>query len=150
MSKTLPVSIVIFLKDIDTQGAKLWMQVRREDGPLDGLLEFPGGKIELGENSEMAARREVFEEVDYTIPDQGKVPLFLIHPYDYSDRSICLYVHIAKGDELPAEKGRWIELDYKKKSIICEGTIPAVNHIIIDKLLGHIEIQYNAGTWEQI
>lgn len=39
------------------------MQTRESSDELNGLLEFPGGKVEVNETVEEAARREVQEEV---------------------------------------------------------------------------------------
>ena len=61
-------------------------------GTHSAQISFPGGKIEEGESSEDAARREVYEEVNFSIPANKKLPLFIMHPYTYSDRNIQLFV----------------------------------------------------------
>ena len=52
-----------------------FVQKRVEDGPLNGLWEFPGGKIEAGESAIDSAIREFQEEVGVTIKNQD-VTLF--------------------------------------------------------------------------
>ena len=69
MLKKIFVSIVIFTKDFNNQDFKIWTQVRLEAGPLYEKLEFPGGKIELGETPKKAAIRKVEEEVGVNIQD---------------------------------------------------------------------------------
>ena len=41
----------------------LWCQQRNSQDELAKLLEFPGGKIEVGESPREAAKRETLEEV---------------------------------------------------------------------------------------
>ncbi len=55
-----------------------------------GLWEFPGGKVEPGESSVDALRRELTEELGITA--QSFHPLIQI-PYDYGDRRVVLDVH---------------------------------------------------------
>ena len=128
--KNIIVSIVLFLKEINKDSFKVWVQVRLEEGPLFGMLEFPGGKIEVGETPEMAGRREVLEEVGLEIP--SIVPLVLFKYQDYSTelKNICLFVLLAPFDQMPYEKGQWLEIFYETKSAPFKGKIPPINHVI--------------------
>ena len=87
--KNLLVSVALFLKEINGQSFKVWVQVRIEKGPLFGLLEFPGGKIENGETPETAARREVLEEVEMVIPVDSPLVLFKYQDYSTDLKNIC-------------------------------------------------------------
>ncbi len=49
------------------KGSRLLITRRREEGLLGGLWEFPGGKVEPGEPSEDACRREIREEVGLAV-----------------------------------------------------------------------------------
>jgi len=64
---------------------------RRIGGYLDGLWEFPGGKMEGRESPQQAAEREISEELNLRIR-AGKRLLVLEH--DYPDKRIRLhFVH---------------------------------------------------------
>ncbi|MFN8370323.1 MAG: NUDIX domain-containing protein [Bacteriovoracaceae bacterium] len=65
--KIVNVSIGIFLKNLTQKSVDVWMQERKEDGPLNGLWEFPGGKIEPNETAIDAVIREIHEEVEIEI-----------------------------------------------------------------------------------
>lgn len=143
--KNLIVSIALFLKEIKDDSFKVWVQVRLEEGPLYGLLEFPGGKIEEGETPEVAARREVLEEVDFVIPSSSPLVLFKIQDYNHATKNICLFVFISPCDQLPEDRGQWLEISYLEKSSPFQGKIPPINHVIIDELAVYLQSQQMAG-----
>lgn len=153
MKKNLIVSIAIFIKDIGPKSFKLWTQVRLEEGALYGKLEFPGGKIEVGETPEEACRREVHEEVDVLLPMDEKLVLFKYQDYSVENKNICLFVFLSKFSEFPIEKGDWHEIPYDLKSDFLQGKIPPINHVIIDELAVYIKNQHEAGLthllWQQ-
>jgi 8-oxo-dGTP diphosphatase len=62
---------------------------RAEDVHQGGLWEFPGGKIEPGEDPQAALERELREELD-VIPEAAR-PLIRV-PWDYPDRHVLLDV----------------------------------------------------------
>ncbi len=143
--KNLIVSIVLFLKEINETSFKMWVQVREEVGPLYGMLEFPGGKIEDGETPETAGRREVLEEVGIVIPEESRMVLFKQQDYSTDLKNICLFCYISNYDQLPQEKGQWLTVSYDQKSAPLAGKIPPINHVIIDDLAVYIQSQFNAG-----
>ena len=150
MKKNLLVSIVLFLSDISDIGFKVWVQERLEPGPLYGLWEFPGGKIEPGETPEAAARREVLEEVDFLIPASSVLKQFKFQPYETETKNICLYVFISPENQIPAAKGQWFEISYTSKSAHLKGKIPSINHVILDDLAVYIQTQQKANLIDHI
>jgi len=153
LKKNLIVSIAIFIKDIGPTSFKIWTQVRLEEGALYGMLEFPGGKIEVGETPEMACRREVHEEVEVLLPEDEKLVLFKYQDYSVENKNICLFVFLSKFTDFPVGKGDWSEITYDKKSDYLQGKIPPINHVIIDELAVYIKNQFDAGLtdllWQQ-
>jgi 8-oxo-dGTP diphosphatase len=148
--KNLIVSIVLFLKEISATGFKVWVQVRLEAGPLYGLLEFPGGKIEDGETPELAARREILEEVDFIIPEDARLVLFKLQEYGHETKNLCLFVFLSDCANMPEAKGQWLEMSYAQKSSIFMGKIPPINHVILDELAIYIESQFNSGMIDSL
>lgn len=57
------------------EDGRVLMQRRPIDKQHGGLWEFPGGKLEPGETPEMAAIREIEEELGIVIPPETLIPL---------------------------------------------------------------------------
>jgi len=78
---------------------------------LSGFWEFPGGKLEKGENTEECIIREILEELDIHIVITGKLPYV---EYHYPEKSIRLIPFICKlsSGEIKLHdhsEYRWIE-----------------------------------------
>jgi mutator protein MutT len=83
---------------------------RRHAGThLEGMWEFPGGKVDPGESHAEALRREIREELDADVDVQELV--FEI-THDYPDRSIALYFYkcTLRGEPRPLlrQEMRWV------------------------------------------
>ena len=86
------------------RGDAVYLQRRVEpDGPLDGLWEFPGGKIGLEESGADAAAREFHEETGGRIA-VGELIIETFHAYP--DRSVALQLFLARELSPPLEDDR--------------------------------------------
>ena len=87
-----------------------FLVTRRQPGVhLEGLWEFPGGKVDAGETHAEALRREIREELDTdAVPDA----LVLRTSHDYDERSIELFFYRCRLEGLPrpqlGQEMRWV------------------------------------------
>lgn len=150
IKKNLLVSIVVFIRNVGDQGFEFWTQKRLEEGPLFGKMEFPGGKIEIGETPEEAARREVHEEVGLLIPKDLKLHLFKQQIYSNEKKNICLYVYFGEFQHPTLLESGWMKLEYESKSSPYAGVIPEINHVFIDEMAVYIESLVKNKSWQYL
>ena len=107
----------------------IFVQERAGDSLLGGLLEFPGGKIEVGESPLQAAIRETQEECGLELdPSSGRE--IWQQRYQYPDRRV--HIHFLLFDvpeELPSGSGIWVP-----EENLNANSFPAANRQIIDLL----------------
>ncbi len=112
---------------------EVWVQVRTDDGPYHGMLEFPGGKIEAEEEPLTGAVREVEEEVGIKIdPRLGK--FMGTYRNMLPNKTILLYVFLFPDLRELAGIGEWLKVEKTSLSSPYLGKIPPPNHQIIDDL----------------
>lgn len=130
--KLVPVALALFYEKYE-ESLKVWVQIREDDGPYHGMLEFPGGGIEPGETPLQAAVREVEEEVGITILEaDGKFmgTYHNVHPA----KTILLYVFLFPDSPALKGRGQWLTIKHPELSSSFKGLIPEPNHKIIDDL----------------
>ncbi|MXZ81267.1 MAG: 8-oxo-dGTP diphosphatase MutT [Gammaproteobacteria bacterium] len=85
--RRLQVVVGLFVND----DRKFLVQQRRSGTPCAGKWEFPGGKIEMGEDAESALRRELGEELGVDVLDASSLATI---PHDYDHAKVDLDVFI--------------------------------------------------------
>jgi len=101
---------------------------RPADRHQGGLWEFPGGKVERGEQARAALARELHEELGIDVHDAR--PLITIR-HDYPDKSVLLDVWrvTAFGGEPHGKEGQAIE--WVSPHDLPRRDFPAANHSIV-------------------
>jgi len=94
---------IILPYETNEEGLDLFVQLRSEDGPLDGLWEFPGGKVEKGESPVISATREFREEVGVELSEDD-LSHFSIFPYEYEDRSLIFFIYTVAASVIADKK----------------------------------------------
>ena len=110
---------------------KVLIQKRPEEGLLGGLWEFPGGKIEAGEEGELALLREIKEETGLDVDICEKIGT-IQHAYTHFKITLSAWFCDWKKGEpqtLAATKNRWINMHQ-----IQEYAFPKANLKILELL----------------
>lgn len=106
----MPTLIVVAAALLDASGRVL-LQQRAPGKAMEGLWEFPGGKVEEGETPEAALVRELREELGVELRESDLVPTcFASAPL--GDRHMLLLLYICRnwtGDPVPLDAAalRW-------------------------------------------
>lgn len=69
---------------------KILLSQRKKEQDFSGLWEFPGGKVEAGEEDNLALIRELQEELDITVTMQEKALSF---QYKYPTKTIDFIIY---------------------------------------------------------
>ena len=94
--------------------------------------EFPGGKIEEGENSQEALKRELFEELNIKI---DKIKLFdsVVHEYELFRANIEFFLINEWSGKLINKEGQnlhWKKLNDLIGLKILDADVPVINKLI--------------------
>jgi mutator protein MutT len=106
---------------------------RMPNDTLAGYWEFPGGKVDMGEELKAALQRELREEIGLET-EIGEEIHRIIHPYP--DRDVRLYffdVRILSGEPQKIEVAdlRWVSVDQ-----LMDFQFPEADRLLLDQLRG--------------
>ena len=105
------MTLIVVAAIVEDHG-RYFVTRRQKGAHLEGLWEFPGGKIEGGESLEDGLRRELKEELG-TVVEVGEEIFTVTH--DYADRSVelhflsCTFLNAPVA--LLGQEMRWVARD---------------------------------------
>jgi 8-oxo-dGTP diphosphatase len=116
---------------IPIAGGKLLVRRRAVGSPLAGTWEFPGGKLEAGEEPSAAAGRELQEETGLTARDLEPL-LVLVH--EYPERSVRLHVFLSRVSEGEVKRDGSRDWTWKSLAELRKLEMPEANARILAAL----------------
>jgi 8-oxo-dGTP diphosphatase len=118
---------------VDADGRVLIAQ-RPEDKTMAGLWEFPGGKIEKGEQPEQTLIRELKEELGIIVSEACLAPLtFASHSYPDFHLLMPLYVCRRWEGTVTALEGQ--QLAWVKPNRLCDYEMPPADVPLVSHLM---------------
>jgi 8-oxo-dGTP diphosphatase len=112
--RTRPIILVAAVALLNEEG-KVLLAKRPPGRPLAGLWEFPGGKVDPGEDPETALIRELMEELGIEIARANLVPLtFASHAYPEFHLLMPLYLCKRWEGDIAAQENQellWVKPD---------------------------------------
>lgn len=129
MKKHYTVSAAIIVEN------KKILCVQRNKGKYDYIsykYEFPGGKLEVGENEEDALKREISEELNLEIDVAEK---FLVVTHEYLDFDLTMHSYLCKANTEKLVLKEHIDAKWLHKNELIELDWAAADLPIVSKLI---------------
>ena len=129
MKKHYTVSAAIIIEN------KKILCVQRNKGKYDYIsykYEFPGGKLEVGENEEDALRREISEELNLKIDVAEK---FIVVTHEYLDFNLTMHSYLCKANTVQLVLKEHIDAKWLYKNELIELDWAAADLPIVSKLI---------------
>lgn len=111
---------------------KVLIAQRLENSHMGLKWEFPGGKIEKGEDAAACLIREIREELDLGI-EVGEELMVVEH--QYQDRKVILHCHWCRylrgaGKKLGCHSFKWVSTADLKDYDFSEADLPVVKYLV--------------------
>ena len=110
-----PTYLFVAAAALVDENGRILVQRRPKGKPMEGLWEFPGGKVEAGETPEAALVRELNEELGIDVDEPDLTPVaFASEPVSEQHLILLLYVcrkwtgRMESADLLDL---RWLQVD---------------------------------------
>lgn len=129
--KTVHVAAGIIRKE----GSDELLAVQRGYGDMQGLWEFPGGKLMRGETPEDAVRRELMEELQVKVTNLRD---FYTVEYDYPDFHLsmeCYYCSLADESDEPQKHDRQLDIRWIPRASLATVEWMPADKGLIDALI---------------
>lgn len=140
--KTVHVAAGIIRKD----GSDELLAVQRGYGDMQGLWEFPGGKLMRGETPEDAVRRELMEELQVKVTNLRD---FYTVEYDYPDFHLsmeCYYCSLADESDEPQKHDRQLDIRWIPRTSLATVEWMPADKGLIDALIKLKEDRLEASS----
>src|SRR4051794_38563563 len=85
---------IIVAAGVVVEGQRVLLTRRKAGTHLEGMWEFPGGKVEPGEDPQAALRRELLEELGIDVR-VGSIVDVAFHRYEADDKAVLLLFYEA-------------------------------------------------------
>ncbi|MBM7552101.1 (deoxy)nucleoside triphosphate pyrophosphohydrolase [Thalassobacillus pellis] len=121
---------------IENNKDEILCALRSPEMPIPNMWEFPGGKVEEGEDLQTAIEREIQEELSCVIKAQ-EVFNDNIHEYDsFIIHLIALKANLIDGEPTASEHSElvWLKRDNLKTLNWAPADIPAVEQLMEEKV----------------
>ena len=129
----MPLVIEVAAALIRDEAGRYLITQRRGGSHLAGLWEFPGGKLEVGESSETALRRELREELGATFA-VGK--LVETVRWEYPDRTVVLHFHDCRVQSGVIEPREGQAMAWVEPQALGTYDFPPADRTLIERLAG--------------
>lgn len=120
---------------IKNQNGEVLISKRANNTHQGGLWEFPGGKVEAGEDTNKALKRELLEELNITVVSSR--PLIKV-THQYSDLKVCLDVSVVdsfQGDAqgMEGQPIEWVTTENLKNYSFPEANLAIINTLALPR-----------------
>ena len=122
----------ISLAVVMNEQGEILLSQRKKGLHLEGLWEFPGGKVNSGESFKQALRRELREELNVSL---NRCRRLIDFSYCYPDRELHFQVFIVLIDESITRHAEQQNIRWIKKSQLDTLALPEANDVICNALL---------------
>ena len=122
------VAVAVIIGD----DGRILLARRTQNQHMGGLWEFPGGKVEPGEEITAALSRELNEELDIAVTTFK--PLITIR-HDYPDKSVLLNTWIVSGVQGEAKGNEGQRIEWTERERLSHYRFPAANQAIVNALM---------------
>ena len=122
------------------------LAVQRGYGDMQGLWEFPGGKLMRGETPEDAVRRELMEELQVKVTNLRD---FYTVEYDYPDFHLsmeCYYCSLADESDEPQKHDRQLDIRWIPRTSLATVEWMPADKGLIDALIELKEDRLEASS----
>lgn len=128
MKRVHIVAGVIFNAD----KSQIFITKRPADRHKGGYWEFPGGKVEAGEDAHDAMSRELFEEIGISVVEQITYQQL---EYDYPDKSLKFdFILVTEFEHEPygkeGQEGKWVAVADLPQYTFPEANVPILERVV--------------------